>query len=322
MKYDSIVSHQQPGITHEHAGGVSQTRLELDGLVAIHVRCDGERRTEISIAPDDRTYFLWINLGASSNVRLWLGSKQVDSRAMTLYSSWVARSAHNSSLEVEGQFEAMVLGLSAEHLDDPTVPTPPLTEFYCIRPGNVDAVTGHLCSCLAIALGTPGFKNPHFLNTVMRAMLVHFNVRYGRHNSVGASDARGRLAGWQESRVKELMAARIDTKISLQTFADECGLSVSHFSYLFKRTTGLSPYRYLLNVRLMRARDLMQKTPLTLLEIALSAGFGSQIQFNRIFVKTYGVSPGTWRRENSLAKGQSAVVHSSGRENALPRSWQ
>ncbi|MGF6770569.1 AraC-like DNA-binding protein [Paraburkholderia sp. GAS199] len=301
MKLDSAQS--QLGIAAEDYGDVSQTRLELGPLVVVHVRREGLRRAAITLSRSEKSSFLWISLGSPAAVKMWLASGPARVNQSAPDSSWVTRAGESSLVEVEGLFEAIALAFNADRFDPFAVAAATSTGIIQSASPMVDSVTHDLCSCLAAALGRPGSQSYTFLGMVMRALAVHLGSLCSKRFSEAPSDARGRLATWQENRVKELIAAKIDSKINLKAFADECSLSVSHFSYLFKRTTGLSPYRYLINCRLARAKDLMQKTPLTLLEIALSAGFGSQIQFNRIFSQTYGITPGTWRRQNRISSG-------------------
>lgn len=67
-------------------------------------------------------------------------------------------------------------------------------------------------------------------------------------------------------------------------------LSVPHFERLFRTTTKRPPYRYVLDIRLEKARSLL-KTSLSLSEIGLQCGFGSQSHFTLHFRRRYGVTP-------------------------------
>jgi AraC family transcriptional regulator len=107
---------------------------------------------------------------------------------------------------------------------------------------------------------------------------------------------RGGLAPWQERRAKELMSTHLGREISLAFVAGECGLSVSHFARSFKQCTGTPPHRWLLENRVERAKELLTDAEPPLAEIALECGFSDQSHFTRVFSRTVGTSPGTWRR--------------------------
>lgn len=63
----------------------------------------------------------------------------------------------------------------------------------------------------------------------------------------------------------------------------------------FSRATGLTPYAYLLQRRLERARALLGGSQ-PLAEIALACGFADQSHLTRLFTRLYGVSPGRYAR--------------------------
>jgi len=113
---------------------------------------------------------------------------------------------------------------------------------------------------------------------------------------------RGSLPAWKERRIKELMRSELSTKLSLRRLAAECDLSVRHFARAFSQSTGVTPHRYLLRLRLDKARELLLDPTLRLHEIAMTCGFADQSHFTRVFSASEKVSPGIWRRLN-LAVG-------------------
>ncbi|OYY78440.1 MAG: hypothetical protein B7Y43_06050 [Sphingomonas sp. 28-62-20] len=108
------------------------------------------------------------------------------------------------------------------------------------------------------------------------------------------------LPPWKLHRLLEFIEGNLDREIHLKELADVAGLSVFHFSRVFKHSTGASPYRYVCEKRLERGRSLLAKTELGIAELALSCGFSSQSHFTAAFTKAMGVSPGRFRRERRL----------------------
>lgn len=81
--------------------------------------------------------------------------------------------------------------------------------------------------------------------------------------------------------------------ISLADLARECGLSRFQLVRAFARATGLTPHAYLMQRRIDLARRLIAgRTPLA--EAAAASGFADQAHMTRLFVRNYGVSPGTY----------------------------
>jgi AraC family transcriptional regulator len=84
--------------------------------------------------------------------------------------------------------------------------------------------------------------------------------------------------------------------LSLQALANESGYSRVHFVRMFRAATGYSPHNYLLNLRLERARELLNNQSLSLIDIALDCGFSSHSHMSRLFHKSVGVTPSAYRR--------------------------
>jgi AraC-like DNA-binding protein len=106
----------------------------------------------------------------------------------------------------------------------------------------------------------------------------------------------GGLAPWQARRVAEMIRQKLDGDIHLADLAGECGLSVSHFTRAFGKSFSMSPYRWLLERRIDRAKSLLTTGDLSLADIALQAGFSDQTAFTRAFGRIVGDSPARWRR--------------------------
>lgn len=84
--------------------------------------------------------------------------------------------------------------------------------------------------------------------------------------------------------------------LSLDALAEESGYSRRHFLRMFERATGYTPHRYLLQLRLQRAKELLQKKSVPLIDVAAYSGFSSQSHMSRIFRRFYGLTPGEVRR--------------------------
>ena len=86
--------------------------------------------------------------------------------------------------------------------------------------------------------------------------------------------------------------------VDLEQVAAVCDLSLSHFARAFRQTYGKPPYRWLIERRIDKAKDLLMNTRLPLSDIAVRCGFTDQSGFNRSFKRMYGITPGIWRRNH------------------------
>ena len=83
--------------------------------------------------------------------------------------------------------------------------------------------------------------------------------------------------------------------ISTTDIAKSIDLSESRLRVLFAAVYGVSPHKYLTDVRISAAKEMLWDNDIPLLEIAEKCGFGSQQYFNDTFKKTVGISPGKYR---------------------------
>lgn len=82
---------------------------------------------------------------------------------------------------------------------------------------------------------------------------------------------------------------------SMDTLADLCGLSPTHFRRIFNLAMGSSPLEYLNSVRINKACYLLRSTDNSILSISEDVGFHSISSFNRYFDRMVGMSPREYR---------------------------
>lgn len=117
-------------------------------------------------------------------------------------------------------------------------------------------------------------------------------------NEAGAQSSsmlRGGLPRWRLRRVLDFVDQNLSSDIRLKHLAEAARLSAHHFSELFRQTTGVSPYRYVLDRRVERAKRLLRDSMLGVLDIALAVGFSDQSHFSKVFRRATGVAPGAYR---------------------------
>jgi AraC-like DNA-binding protein len=167
-----------------------------------------------------------------------------------------------------------------------------VTELDC-RLGTYDPVMMSLSLSLLPALERPLSANKSFLLQVQNAVLSHLLHSYAPTDR--PLRARGLLSPRQEEMAKDFMRANFNRSISLEDTAAACGLSRSHFIRAFRQTTGVTPHRWLLDLRIERAKQLLASA-MTIAEIASACGFADQSHMSRVFHKSVGTTPTAWRR--------------------------
>lgn len=102
------------------------------------------------------------------------------------------------------------------------------------------------------------------------------------------------------------------SRMGLETFSEDLGISYSWFRRSFRAHTGLTPQRYRLLQQLDRACQLLGDTALPVGAIAERLGFSSQAYFARRFRKETGFSPTVWRRQMLGGGGQASLTNPDG----------
>ena len=80
--------------------------------------------------------------------------------------------------------------------------------------------------------------------------------------------------------------------------ADEVHYSPAYLSRFYKANTGTNVMTHLYNVRIGKAKELLENSNDKVSDIAVKTGFCSTKYFNRVFKKMTGLSPAQFRRES------------------------
>ena len=86
--------------------------------------------------------------------------------------------------------------------------------------------------------------------------------------------------------------------LMLQDVASEVGISQSHFSTVFAQETGITFTQYLTGLRIAKAKELLEATPMRSSEIAFQVGYNDAHYFSYLFKKHTGMTPSEYRKSN------------------------
>jgi transcriptional regulator GlxA family with amidase domain len=87
----------------------------------------------------------------------------------------------------------------------------------------------------------------------------------------------------------------LNSRLSVQTFADRMAMSSRNFERVFTREVGTTPSQYLLQLRVDAARRQIELTEQGLKQIASAVGFGSVDVMRRAFVRLLDITPHAYR---------------------------
>lgn len=90
--------------------------------------------------------------------------------------------------------------------------------------------------------------------------------------------------------------SHLSSKLTLNMIANHINMNESYISHLFKTETGMSLMTYINSVKMQQAKELLSNPSYRIKDISELLGFENQFYFNKIFKKTYGVSPSSFQK--------------------------
>lgn len=99
---------------------------------------------------------------------------------------------------------------------------------------------------------------------------------------------------------REMIAARVADRLTLEELASATGVSRSHLTRAFRQATGLPPHTYQNQLRVQRAKMLLRSGS-SIGQAAVESGFADQSRFARVFRKFTGSTPGQYRQGDRRA---------------------
>jgi AraC-like DNA-binding protein len=149
-------------------------------------------------------------------------------------------------------------------------------------------------------LELPGWLDPEWIEPV-----IEDNERLGTVVQIpdrvrsNAPLAPGALPAYKLRRAVEFIEAHFDRPITLARLAAVVDLSPFHFHRQFKRSAGLTPQKYIHQLRIKRAKTLLSESELPLAEIAVQVGFTDQSHFTVAFRRATSMTPRTYRNASA-----------------------
>jgi AraC family transcriptional regulator len=159
-----------------------------------------------------------------------------------------------------------------------------------------DAELWGLGQRLAARLRSPIPGSRLFAETLVTQIAIKLLWNYSSLPRQGHSPEK-KLADPRLRRVIEYLHGSFAEEISLDGLALVAGLSPNYFLHAFRQTTGQTPHRYLTELRIAKARELLHDPYRSIVDISLAVGFSSQSHLTTVFRRFVKTTPAAYRVE-------------------------
>jgi AraC family transcriptional regulator len=133
-----------------------------------------------------------------------------------------------------------------------------------------------------------------YADSLIQTLTLHLLTNYGTSRALVRSVSGG-LSGYKLRRTKEFIEEHLEDDLSLAEISAAAGLSQFHFARAFRRSTGSTPQQFVTQRRIERAKELLAKNDLPIVEVSLRTGFKNQSHFTSLFRKFTSLTPKMWR---------------------------
>ena len=140
-----------------------------------------------------------------------------------------------------------------------------------------------------------------YAESFANAMFTHLIHKYSTHQQ----QIKNYKDGLSRYRLKKALCfihAHLDSNLKLSDVAKEIDMSQYNFCRLFKKSTGVTPYQYVIQQRVEKAKRLLKEDlELSIADIALECGFTHQSHLNKYFRQSTKMTPNAYRKRYQFA---------------------
>ena len=155
---------------------------------------------------------------------------------------------------------------------------------------STDPTLHHIGMALRAGIQTGAALDRMYGEALSTALAVHLLREYGAAVP-GPKRQYGGLPREKLARAVAYIQDQLNTDLTVSGIAQAVFLSPYHFTRLFKESTGQSPYQYVVEARVRKAKELLTTGKFTISEVAYDVGFVDQSHLTRHFKRIFGLPP-------------------------------
>ena len=133
-----------------------------------------------------------------------------------------------------------------------------------------------------------------YAESLFQTLSMHLFKNYSKRE-FELKEYSGGLPPYKLKQAIEYINDNLDRPIKITDIAKLVDISSYYFCRLFNQSTGVSPYQYVIQQRVAKAKNLIENSKLPLADISYECGFSSQSQMTQHFRKIIGITPKVYR---------------------------
>ena len=146
-------------------------------------------------------------------------------------------------------------------------------------------------------------RSAHYRECV-RGMAYALMFEIARFNDMGEEQSAGKSISLQLGSAIEYVDKNYPNNFKISDLANECHMSETHFRRIFQEKMNMTPVEYVNFVRVRKACELIDKTDISMEDVAEKVGFVTPSTFNRNFRRIIGTSPYQWKKRPDNHEGR------------------
>jgi AraC family transcriptional regulator len=147
---------------------------------------------------------------------------------------------------------------------------------------------------LKTELATGAIDSRLYAESMAAALAAHLLRRYCSY-SQKIKEFTGGLPNYQLRQAIGYINEHLEQNLTLAEIAAVVQMSPNYFASLFKQSTGITPHQYVMQCRIEKAKQLLHRQQLTIVEICQEVGFASQSHFTKVFRQHTNTTPKAYR---------------------------
>ena len=269
-------------------------KLPSEGVIATGITGVGLFRIEKPYEKRPQLYGPQIILLAQGKKKVYLGEQTYVYDPFHYYVQTVPLPVECEAVIEEGRpMLGMVLKIDPQIIGEilfELETEPPATRQVCSSLYNA-SVSDEIIDATIRLLRTLSSKNETRVLGPIYLKEILFEILNGEHGEILRELAVNNRGFYQISRVINKIHEHYSEPVEIQALAKEAGMSSTAFHATFKAMTSTTPLQYIKNVRLHKAKELIQNEGEKANAAAVRVGYESSSQFSREYKRCFGATP-------------------------------